>query len=161
MAHWLDNEINKQNSRIGKDISISKEGLELNVRENKEIINSFMEQLGFLFDKLKTVMEDDFKFFREAVSQHGVIDCERTRFDAVNVSQPTVFMRRADIILCDKPGEVVFELYRAKREKESDPWKFHDEQIIPCQMEKLTEEVAYELIDWFAWKNYFPRGIRK
>ena len=66
-----------------------------------------------------------------------------------------------DFIICDKPGEVVFECYRAKKDKEENPWKFHDEQRIICNMDKLNEENIYDLIDWFAWKNYFPRGIRR
>lgn len=161
MAHWLDNEINKRTKEIGNKTEISKEGLIANVNENKDAIVDFMQQLGFLFDKLSSVLGDEILFHRETLSPHGIIDCEKSRFEAVNISQPTVFMRRVDIILCDQPGGVQFELYRAKRNKEEDPWKFHDEQIIPCQMDKLTDEVAYELIDWFAWKNYFPRGVRK
>ncbi len=161
MTHWLDDKINEQNSTIGKDISISKDGLQSNVDANQEKIAFFMDQISFLFDKLKTVMDNDFNFSFVKESPNNVIDCERTRLDAINATQPTAFLRRVDMILCDAPGELVLEFYRAKRENDSDPWKFHDEQHVPCQMSELTEEIIYEIIDWFAWKNYFPRGIRK
>ncbi len=160
-THWLDDKINEQNAAIGNTITIEKEGLQANVNDNREVFESFMEQLNFLFDKLSTVITEEIVFNREAISVHDVIGCERSRFDAVNKSQSTIFMRRIDFLICDKPGEVVFELYRAKRTTESEPWKFHDEQKIICKIDKLNESTTYDMIDWFAWKNFFPRTLRK
>ncbi len=160
MTHWLDDEINRQRQNIGNDIIVSTEGLRNNISENKDTITAFMERLIFLFSKLKTVINEEFELSFEKSSPNKVFEYERIRFDAINTTQPTVFLRRADIILCDNPGDVRFELYRAKRQNPTDPWKYHDEQIITCQMDRFSEEVTYELIDWFAWKTYFPRGIR-
>jgi len=76
------------------------------------------------------------------------------------MTQRPVFLRRLQFILSDQKGKIRIMLFRGKHSHPEDPWKFHDEQEFHFDIEKLDEKLAYELIDWFAWKSYSPRSIR-
>lgn len=157
MSHWLDEEIKKLKQN---ELNLDKEKVKENYDAYKDTINGFFEKLISLYGDLALVLKDDFQFSYRNLDVFEIADYEYVEFSAINMTQKPAFLRRLQFMLCDKKGTIKVMLFRGKHDHPDDPWKFHDEQEIHCDIEKLNDKMAYELIDWFAWKSYSPRSLR-
>jgi hypothetical protein len=164
MEHWLDKkfeDFQKTEKNISDEEKTQRENrIKSNFEKNKAAIDKFMVKLKELFNKLDFVKENGFEFYSEIKSMEGKPEFDQPQFSAENSTQHPTFLRRFCIAVSDTEDKVQVELYRGKRNSSDDPWKYHDEQRFLTDVSKLNEEHAYELIDWFAWKIYTPRGLR-
>lgn len=163
MEHWLDEKFKdlKKSDKISDEEKVQRGNrIKANFEKNKESIKTFIDKLKELFNKLDFVKEDGFEYYMEMKSVEGKPEYDQPQFSAENSTQHPTFLRRFSIAVADEEDKVIIELYRGKRSSTDKPWKFHDEQSFLCEISKLNEDNAYELIDWFAWKIYTPRGLR-
>jgi len=164
MEHWLDKkfeDLKKTDISASDEEKIQKaKRIKANFEKNRNEITAFILKLKELFGKLELVKEDGFEYYSEFKSIDDKPEYNMAQFSGENSTQHPTFLRRFCIYTSEEEGMMQVELYRGKRDDGDKPWKFHDEQIFPCEIAKLDEERAYELIDWFAWKIYTPRGLR-
>jgi hypothetical protein len=157
MSHWLEEEIKRLKE---KELNLDKEKVRQNYTENKSIIDDFFHQLVSSFEDLGKVMARDFKFTYRFYSAEQICDCEFAEFSAINFTQKPAFLRRLEFLIPEAKGKIRIQLFRGKHSDPEEPWQFHDKQQFDLDIEKLKRELVLELIDWFAWKSYSPRGIR-
>ncbi len=164
MEHWLDKkfeDLKKTENKVLNEEKIQKEQrIKANFAKNKNEIDAFVNKLKELFNKLDFIKEDGFEYYSELKSMEGKPEYNQAKFSGENSTQHPTFLRMFNISVSDQENSMLIELYRGKRNESDKPWKYHDEQCFPCDIAKLDEERAYELIDWFAWKIYTPRGLR-
>ncbi|MDD5507346.1 MAG: hypothetical protein PHD25_03340 [Bacteroidales bacterium] len=158
MSHWLEDEINKLKE---KELNLSAALVKQNYEQNTALINDFFNLLKKSFDDLKRILGKDYKFTYRTLSVLNVCDNEFIEFSAINFSQKPAFLRRLQFILSDVPGNMQIILYRGKHDHPDDAWRFHDRQEYIFPIEKMNQHLVNELVDWFAWKSYSPRGIRE
>jgi hypothetical protein len=153
----LDEEIKKLREN---ECNLDRDKVKENWDTYGETITAFFEKMIKLFGDLEKVLKNDFEFSYRDLDLLEIANYEYIEFSAINMTQKPAFLRRLEFLLCDKKGEILIRLFRGKHDKPADPWKFHDEQEYHFDIEKLDEKLAYELVDWFAWKRYSPRSIR-
>jgi len=164
MEHWLDDKFEElkktEHAALDEEKILKERRIKENFEKNKNEISAFVNKLNELFNKLEFVKEDGFEYYSELKSVEGKPEFNQSQFSAENSTQHPTFLRRFNICVSEEENNVLIELFRGKRDDNEKPWKYHDEQSFPCDIAKLDEERAYELIDWFAWKIYTPRGLR-
>ncbi len=157
MSHWLEDEINKLKE---KELKLNPTVVRQNYEQYCSVIDGFFDLLKKSFDNLTKVVGKDFKFHYRALSLAKICDLEFIEFSGINLTQKPAFLRRLQFIISDEPGKMLILLFRGKHEHPEDPWKFHEKQQYQVPFEKLDDQLADELVDWFAWKSYSPRSIR-
>jgi hypothetical protein len=157
MSHWLEEELNRLK---GNELKLDKDKILANYQIHKETIDRFLNTLIKSFDDLQKVMTEDYKFSYRTLSNVGVSEYELSEFSAVNFTQKPAFLRRLRFILSEDKGKMHITLFRGKHHNPDEPWKFHDEQEFHFDIDRMNEELRYELIDWFAWKSYSPRSLK-
>lgn len=164
MEHWLDKEfedLKKIENKVSDEEKYQKgKRIKANFEKNKKEIEAFVNKLKELFNKLDFVKEEGFEYYYEFKSMEDKPEYNQSQFSGENSTQHPTFLRRFNISVSDEENMMLIEWHRGKRDASDKPWKFHDEQNFLCDIAKLDEERAYELIDWFAWKIYTPRGLR-
>lgn len=165
MKHWLDKkieELKKTDNKVMDDEEkiLKEKRIIANFEKNKNDIEAFINKLKNLFNKLNMVKEEGFEYYYEFKSMYDMSEYELSLFSGENRTQHPVYLRRLGISVSDEENKILISLFRGKRNANDKPWKFHDEQKIICDITKLDEDHAYQLIDWFAWKTYTPRGFR-
>ena len=157
MSHWLEEEINRLKE---KELKLDKVKVQANYQSYKEIIDGFFSSLIKSFSDLEKVLGQEYKFTYRTLSILSISTFELSEFSAINFTQKPAFLRRLRFILSDETGKIHVTLFRGKHNHPEEPWKFHDQQDFHVDINKLDEKMRYELIDWFAWKSYSPRGLR-
>ncbi len=163
MEHWLDKKFEDLKKTENKDLNkknLKAKRIKANFEKNKKDFETFINKFKDLFNKLNMVKEEGFDYYFEFKSMDDMPEYDEYYFSGENSTQHPTFLRRFCISVSDEDNQMLIKLFRGKRNDREKPWKFHDEQEFLCDIFKLDEERAYELIDWFAWKIYTQRGLR-
>lgn len=163
MEHWLDKKFEnlKKTEKVDQEAeNLITEKIKENFNKNRNNIESFINKLKELFNKLNLVKEEGFEYYSEYKSKDNEPALNEYYFSAENHTQHPTFLRRIEISVSEEDNKMIIKMYRGKRDSNEKPWKYHDDQEFLTDLSKLNEERAYELIDWFAWQSYTPRGLR-
>lgn len=163
MEHWLDEKfesLKKIEKTDQEKVNLTTDKIKANFNKNRNSIESFIKKLKELFNKLTMVKEEGFEYYSEYRSKDNEPALNEYIFYAENHTQHPTFLRRTEISVSEEEDKMNIKMFRGKRDSNEKPWKYHDDQEILTDIQKLNEEKAYELIDWFAWQIYTPRSLR-